>query len=219
MSSRTAVIMVDMQNMYLQPEKRAAFGWPKIYRFEEVVAECAALLAEARRQGIPVIYTRQVSRVGGADLTPSSKALMKSLESKVEPDADGGFWATQILDQVKPEDGDIIMEKPRWDAFYGTELDSILRNLDVTRLVIAGLQTNVCVETTTRTALMKNFEVGVPEDAVSTDGKSLHVNGLNSMRVLYAEVAPWRELLAPGQRWERALTTPRYGRSDADYAD
>ncbi|WP_200876370.1 isochorismatase family protein [Amycolatopsis rifamycinica] len=54
------------------------------------------------------------------------------------------------------------------------------------------LQTNVCVEATARTALARNFEVAVPSGAVSTDGPALHEGALNSRRVLYAEVAPWR---------------------------
>lgn len=216
MSARTAVIMIDMQNMYLQQEKRDRFGWPPIFRFDEVVAECAALLAEARAQGLPVIYTRQISRADGADATPAMRKLAATLPDPADNAvADDAAWGSQVLDAVAPQAGDIVIEKLRWDAFYATELDSILRNLDVNRLVIAGLQTNVCVETTTRTALMKNFEVAVPEDAVSTDGESLHVNGLNALRVLYTEVAPWRELLEPGAAWDRAVTTPNYGRVDA----
>ncbi len=217
MTARTAVLMIDMQNMYLDQASRDRFGWPAIYRFDEVVAECAALLAEARRQGLPVIYTRQMSRPDGADMTPS----MRRLSAAFPPDPDAAprtDWSSEILDAVAPQPGDVVIEKLRWDAFFGTELENILRNLGTQRLVVAGLQTNVCVETTSRTALMKNFEVAVPEDAVSTDGKALHENGLDSLRVLYAEVAPWRELLAPDAPWDRGLTTPRYGRRDEDYA-
>jgi ureidoacrylate peracid hydrolase len=217
MPERTALIMVDMQNMYLQQEKRDRFGWPPIWHFDEVVAECAELLAEARIQGIPIIYTRQVSRADGADATPSMLKLRATLPvDETDPVADDGQWGSQILDAVAPQPGDIVIEKLRWDAFFGTELDSILRNLDVTKLIVAGLQTNVCVETTSRTAMMKNFEVAVPEDAVSTDGMTLHFNGLDSLRILYVEVAPWRELLAPDAKWDRSLTTPNYGRRVED---
>jgi len=217
MAERTALIMIDMQNMYLDQETRDRLGWPGIYRFDEVVAECAALLAEARAQGIPIIYTRQVGRADGADMQPTMKLLYATLPADIAA-APRDPWTSEILDAVAPEPGDIVIEKLRWDAFFGTELENILRNLDVQRLIIAGLQTNVCVETTSRTALMKNFIVAVPEDAVSTDGKSLHENGLDSLRVLYAEVAPWRELIAPDAAWDRAYTTPRYGRRDEDYA-
>jgi len=213
MSDRTAVVMIDMQNMYLEQDRRDAFGWPPIWNFDAVVGECAALLAFARSEGIPIIYTRQVSRPDGADTTPSIRRLEAKLADMAEgPGFDPSDWSSQILDTVAPETGDIVIEKHRWDAFFQTDLDTILRNLDVRRLVVAGLQTNVCIETTSRTGMMKNFEVAVPEDAVSTDGKSLHDNALDAMRVLYVEVAPWRELLAPGAPWDRAFTTPHYGR-------
>jgi ureidoacrylate peracid hydrolase len=143
---------------------------------------------------------------------PSTRALREAVGADSNPLDDDTTWSSEIMDAVAPAPGVIVLEKLRWDAFYGTELDSILRNLDVNRLIIAGLQTNVCVDTTARTALMKNFEVAVPDDAVSTDGKHLHFNGLDALRVLYVEVAPWRELIAPDATWRRAVTTPRYGR-------
>jgi ureidoacrylate peracid hydrolase len=66
-----------------------------------------------------------------------------------------------------------------------TELDPVLRNLGTRRLIVAGLQTNVCVETTARSAMMRNFEVAVPQDAVSTDGTALHAAALDAMRALH----------------------------------
>ncbi|WP_306363920.1 cysteine hydrolase family protein [Nocardia sp. CC227C] len=94
--------------------------------------------------------------------------------------------------------GDLVLEKTRNSFFVYTELDPILGNLGVRRLLVAGLQTNVCVEATVRAALERNYEVAVAEDVVSTDGPALHHGVLDSMRVLYVKVAPWRELLADG---------------------
>jgi ureidoacrylate peracid hydrolase len=213
MPTATAIVMVDMQNMYLEQDRRDLYGWPSIWDFDRVVQECADLLAGARAQSIPIIYTRQVSRADGADMTPSARRLLATLpdaSAAVDTKPDG--WASEILDAVAPQQGDIVIQKLRWDAFFGTELDNILRNLGAQRLIVAGLQTNVCIETTARTALMKNYDVAVPEDAVSTDGHALHVNALDSLRVLYTEVAPWRELLAPEAAWDRHITTPHYGR-------
>jgi ureidoacrylate peracid hydrolase len=215
MSARTVVIMVDVQNMYLQQDVRDVFGWPPIFRLEETLAECAALLAEARSQGMPVVYTRAVSRADGADAMPSLRALRAAVGADAAAVPTDEAWASEIMDAVRPLPGDPVISKLRWDAFFGTELETILRNFDAKRLIIAGLQTNVCIDTTTRTALMKNFEVAVPEDAVSTDGEDLHFNGLDALRVLYAEVAPWRELLAPDAKWDRGVTTPGYGRHPA----
>ena len=162
---------------------------------------------------MPVIYTRAVRRPDSADATPRMRRLHASIaRNGVQPLAGQSGAPSEIMDEVAPLPGDIVIDKLRWDAFHFTELDPILRNLGVQRLIIAGLQTNVCVETTARTAMMRNFEVAVPEDAVSTDGIPLHVNALDAMRVLYIEVAPWRELTAPDAPWDRAFTTPNYGR-------
>jgi ureidoacrylate peracid hydrolase len=212
MDAMTGLLMVDMQKMYLDQDKRDAFGWPPIWRLDEVVSQCCLLLDRCRAMGIPVIYTRAVSRADGADATPSMKRLRAHVTGCPREAVISGE-PSDVLEAVAPEPGDIVLDKLRWDAFHFTELEPILRNLGVRRLIVAGLQTNVCVESTARSAMMRNFEVAVPEDAVSTDGERLHFNSLDAMRVLYIEVAPWRELIAPGAPWDRAFTTPNYGRS------
>ncbi len=215
MTAITAILMIDVQKTYLEQDRRDALGWPPIWRLGEVVAECRQLLAAARAAGLPVIYTRSVQRPDGADATPGMRRLLASATRDGTRPLPGRSGAAQeIMDEVAPEPGDIVIDKLRWDAFHYTELDPVLRNLAVQRLIIAGLQTNVCVETTARAAMMRNFEVAVPEDAVTTDGIALHFNALDAMRVLYTEVAPWRELTAPGAPWDRAFTTPGYGRGN-----
>ena len=213
MTAATAILMIDVQKTYLDQSRRDALGWPPIWRLGQVVEECRQLLTAGRAAGIPVIYTRAVHRRDGADVTPRMRRLLASVTrdgASPLPAQSPDSW--EIMDEVAPEPGDIVIDKLRWDAFHFTELEPILRNLGAQRLIIAGLQTNVCVETTARTAMMRNFEVAVPEDAVSTDGIALHANALDAMRVLYIEVAPWRELTATGAPWDRAFTTPHYGR-------
>jgi len=212
MIEATALLMVDLQEMYL-PEnqvRRDPLGWPPIWHFEETVNECALLLASARDAGIPVIYTRATSRTDGSDRTPAMRRLRATLPPTQLQDPTEG--PSPILPAVAPRPPEVVVDKPRWDAFLFTTLEPILRNLGTRRLIVAGLQTNVCVESTVRGAMMRNFEVAVPLDAVTTDGEDLHFNALNAMRVLYVEVAPWRELVAPEAHWDRAFTTPAYGR-------
>jgi ureidoacrylate peracid hydrolase len=214
----TAVVMIDVQNMYIATDGiRDALGWPPIWRLHEVVAECALLLAEARTQGLPVIYSRAVgSQAGAMGANPRFQRLAASLTGRLpELSAEAEAWSTRIMDAVAPQPGDLAIDKTRPSFFEYTEFEPVLRNLGVTRLIVAGLQTNVCVEATVRSGLAHNFEMAVPDDAVSTDGPDLHFGALNSMRVLYTEVAPWRELIAPGAEWERAFTTPDYGRNPA----
>jgi ureidoacrylate peracid hydrolase len=191
MMTATAILMIDVQKSYLDQARRDALGWPPVWRLGEVVGECRQLLAAGRAAGIPVIYTRMMHRPDGADITPRTRRMLESVtRGGAAPLPEQGCDAEEIMDEVAPQPGDIVIGKLRWDAFHYTELDPVLRNLGARRLIIAGLQTNVCVETTARAAMMRNFEVAVPEDAVTTDGAALHASALDAMRVLYIEVAP-----------------------------
>ncbi len=123
------------------------------------------------------------------------------------------------MDAVAPQPGDLVLDKIRHSFFAYNELDPILRTLGVARLIVAGLQTNVCVEATMRAALERNYEVAVAENAVSTDGPALHTGSLNSMRVMYVEVAPWQKLIEPTATWSRAYETPDCGRDPSYWSD
>jgi ureidoacrylate peracid hydrolase len=217
----TALLMIDMQNTYLPgDEMRDALGWPPIWRLDETVAACAELLSAARALGMPVVYSRAV---GSVDRTTANARFARFLASRADRlprvPPERAAWKRRIMDAVAPRPGEVVLDK-QWPSFFdGTELESLLRARDVRRLIVAGLQTNVCVEATARAALVRGFEVAVPEDAVSTDGPDLHRAGLNSMRVLYVEVAPWRELIVPDAPWDRALTTPDYGRDPTYWSE
>lgn len=218
----TTVLMIDMQNSYLADDGvRDALGWPPIWRLDETIAACADLLAAARRQHVQVIYSRSVgSAAGGLGTHPRSARLMAHRAHRMpELTIAQKQWNRRIMDAVAPEPGDVVLDKTRASLFDYTELEPLLHNLGTRRLIVAGLQTNVCVEATARAALARNFEVAVPDDAVSTDGPALHHAALNSLRVLYTEVAPWQELLAPGATWDRAFTTPDYGRDPTYWSE
>ncbi|MFI6217530.1 cysteine hydrolase family protein [Nocardia brasiliensis] len=215
----TAVLMIDLQNTYIADDGvRDALGWPPIWRLEAVVRECAELAEQARRQQFPLIYSRMIAGQSGLIGTgPRPRRHLQHRRPLVpKVSAEQREWKSRILDDVAPRRGDIVLTKTRHSFFAYTELEPLLRNLGAHRLVVAGLQTNVCVEATVRAALERNFDVAVPDDAVSTDGPALHYASLDAMRVLYVEVAPWRELLAPDAPWDRAYTTPDYGR-DPEY--
>ncbi|MFI1919307.1 cysteine hydrolase family protein [Nocardia sp. NPDC020380] len=219
--SDLVVLMIDMQNGYISPDRvRDVLGWPPIWRLDEVVAECADLLDAARDSGVPVVYSRQVSSTAGLlAANPRAARHWRTRHDRLpELSVEEQQWRGELLDAVAPRPGDLVLEKTRHNFFAYTELGPILRSMGAQRLLVAGLQTNVCIEATVRGALEHNLDVAVAEDAVSTDGPALHFAALNSMRVLYVEVAPWRELLAEGAPWDRAYTTPNYGR-DSSYWD
>ncbi|MEV0027856.1 isochorismatase family cysteine hydrolase [Nocardia sp. NPDC050793] len=217
----TALLVIDMQNSYLRQDVRDALGWPPIWRLPEVTDECQSLLSAARDLGVPVMYSRQTTTPAGhLAFNPRSARHLRARSPLVPnlPVAERK-WRGQVMDAVAPQPGDIVLDKTRHSFFAYTELDPILRTLGVRRLIVAGLQTNVCVEATVRAALERNYEVAVAENAVSTDGPALHAASLNSMRVMYVEVAPWQELIEPTATWSRAYQTPDYGRDPTYWSD
>lgn len=216
MAQLAAVLMIDMQNAYLREDVRSALGWPPIWRLDETVNACAELLAAAREAGWPVIYSRQMLSPA---INPRAQRHRNSRPGVPVLSVAEQRWRTEIMDAVAPQPGDLVLDKTRPNFFAYTELALVLKGLGIERVLVAGLQTNVCVEATARAALEQNFEVAVAEDAVSTDGPALHYASLNSMRVMYVEVDSWRELMALDAAWDKAFTTPNYGRDTGYWSE
>ncbi|MET8995923.1 cysteine hydrolase [Amycolatopsis sp. NPDC004169] len=201
--STTAVLVVDMQNGFLHPEgslARAGMGLPDA---EPVIRATEALLARARGAGLPVFYSRHVISAGGPEMSPRWRAAAAPAFA-VEPRMlSHGSWDARILDRLAPAADEVVIDKNRYDAFLYTGLEDALRALGVERLLVAGVLTNVCVESTVRGALERRFEVAVAGDATAAY-EGFRAPSLAAMSALFATVAPWSELL-PSPDAERTM--------------
>ena len=143
-----------------------------IKRIEEVVVPNVALLADAfRERGAPVIFARCASLRGdGSDQTARHRAqgLVCSTDSK----------EAQILEALGPEEGDVVITKSGSGCFTSTNLDHMLRNMRVDSLVVAGMWTNSCVETTVRHAGDLDYRALVVEDGCVAMTRENHRNAL-----------------------------------------
>jgi nicotinamidase-related amidase len=157
--SKTALIVVDMQNDFVAPgaplESRA--GRAMLPHLQRAIACC-------REHGIPVIYTAHVHRAGGCDL-----GLLAHAPPIARGDAlvDGSPGAA-IYPDIAPRDEEIVIAKHRFSAFYGTDLEIILRGLGVTTVVITGVTTENCCHATARDAFFRDFQVVFLSDATAT---------------------------------------------------
>jgi ureidoacrylate peracid hydrolase len=186
-----AVLVIDMQNGFCHPEgslPAAGFGLPDI---EQVIAENAAMIDAARSAGLPVIYTRHVYRPGLLDAPAPMRAMFPP---GVEP-LIRGSWDADICAELAPRPGEVIIDKNRFDAFLYTELDTVLRALGVHRLLVSGVVTSVCVESTVRSAQQRDYQVTVAEDGTSAPAE-LHRPALAAMAYVFATITPWRDGLA-----------------------
>lgn len=165
--ARSALLVVDMVNDFVT----GVFGHP---RAEAMVPRLGALLTWARAGGMPVIYCSD-SHLAGVDV-----------ELTVHPDhALRGTWGAEIVPALLPEPTDYSLTKRRYSAFFGTDLEPLLRDLQIDTVLLTGLVTNGCVRHTAADAFFHGFKVVVVEDCVDSREEESHRLGLEQMARAY----------------------------------
>ena len=122
-------------------------------------------------------WSRDLSDKGPQESPVSYKSRVPSLLTQ-RPDLKDklyiyGTWGAEIIEELKPQAGDIIVKKQRYDGFIGTNLDLILRTLEMKYLIFTGTATNVCVESTLRHAFFLDYFPILVSDAVSQKGPDI----------------------------------------------
>jgi ureidoacrylate peracid hydrolase len=177
--SETALIVVDMQNAYASQGGYLDIAGFDIGGTPQVIARIAEAVEAARAAGVLVVYFQNgwdptYAEAGG----PGSPNWWKSNALKTmreRPELDGkllarGGWDYALVDRLQPKDGDIVIAKPRYSAFYNTALDSILRSRGIRNLAFCGVATNVCVESTLRDGFFLEYFGVLLEDATHQAG-------------------------------------------------
>jgi ureidoacrylate peracid hydrolase len=186
-----ALMVIDMQNGFVDPKGSVPLAMGMLPGVEEAVANCAELLNEARAAGMPVVYTRHQFR---PDMIDAPAMIMERFGPGAKPLV-AGTWDAAVCDVLEPAPGDAIVDKNRYDAFLYTDMELVLRALGVRRLLVTGVVTSVCVESTVRAAHMRDFEVTVASDCTAAPA-GFHEPALAAMGAVFATVSPWRTALA-----------------------
>jgi ureidoacrylate peracid hydrolase len=175
----TALLIIDMQNGFLDEKgSLARIGFPH-EALQPAVQGCAQLVEAAREAGVPVIWTRYVYAPGLLDggLLPNELVpAMKEVDSLVD-----GTWDAEIVPALVPREDEIIIDKSRPSSFYGTRLEPFLTSLGVRSLVLAGVTTNICVETTARDAGQRDYRTYVVRDATAEYDQARHEHALTTI--------------------------------------
>jgi nicotinamidase-related amidase len=148
---RTALIVGDMQNDFVKEG-----GTLVVPGAEETIQPILALLDLARGSGMKVVFTQDTH----SDGDPEWKIWGEHCRE--------GSWGWQVVDELAPREDEAIVRKPRYDAFYGTQLEHMLRQWGVDTLIICGTVANICVFYTAAGAAMRWFNVVVPKDCISS---------------------------------------------------
>lgn len=179
-----------MQNGFVHEQGSLPSQGIVMPNIEAVIAESAALIDRSRELGLPIVYTRHVYRPDYVELQPRLRAKLPM----DPPPLIRGTWDADVHDDLAPAPGDAIIDKSRFDAFLYTDLETVLRGLGVTRLLVTGVVTSVCVESTVRSGQQRDFEILVAADCCSAP-EQFHQPALEVMAEVFAEVAPWRDLV------------------------
>ncbi len=177
--SQTAVIVIDMQNAYASPGGYLDLAGFDISGADRVIRNTKGVLEVARAAGMPVIYFQNgwdadYVEAGG----PGSPNFHKSNALKTmreRPELQGtllarGTWDYDLVDELKPQPGDIVLHKTRYSGFFNSQLDSTLRSRGIRNIVVVGIATNVCVESTLRDGFFLEYFGVVLEDATHQAG-------------------------------------------------
>jgi len=178
----SALALIDLQHDYCHPDGVFARAGFTVDDLDGLVAATNQLIAAARAGGVPVIWTATTWK-DGDDVGLLAKRSPFLAAGGLRP----GTWGWQILDGLDYDaSADTVIEKRRFSAFHETGLTAALGDAEV--LVVGGVRTDFCVESTVRDAFFRDYDVFVVRDAVAGFVPALHEHSLRLMNTVFAQV-------------------------------
>ncbi|MEN3953050.1 isochorismatase family cysteine hydrolase [Iodidimonas sp. SYSU 1G8] len=183
----TALVIIDMQRDFLEPGGFGEALGNDVSLLRGTIEPTRTLLAAARAAGMLVVHTREGHRPDLGDLPPAKKRRGRFPVTIGDPGPMGrilvrGEVGHDIIPELAPIDGEPIIDKPGKGAFHATDLDSVLRNRGVGKLIVCGVTTEVCVNTTVREANDRGFDCLVLEDCVGSYFPEFQEMGLRMIK-------------------------------------
>jgi ureidoacrylate peracid hydrolase len=191
--AHAALLFVDVQNYNARPDggeyagmdeaaKQARYGWFFQTMRETALPNMQRLAAACRKGGIEVLYTviEALTR-NGRDLSLDYK-----ISNLFVP---RGSWDAQVLDEIAPAGDEIVLPKTSSSVFISTNIDYVLRNLGVRSLIVAGVLTDQCIDSTVRDACDLGYLVTIPVDACATLSAERHDSALRNNRGYCRQIA------------------------------
>ena len=161
----TALIIMDMQNAFVKTEGSLSKMGIPVARASDPIENIKKIKKSFKENDMPIIYIQMTLR---KDLVDAGVLLKVFPPLKALGHCEINTWDYEIIEELTPESGDYIVQKFRFDSFYGTNLETLLRCLNIDTLVFSGIATNVCVESTVRAALTRDFSNIVVKDATAS---------------------------------------------------
>jgi nicotinamidase-related amidase len=185
--AQCALLIIDMQRDFLEPGGFGEMLGNDVSQLRRTIEPNRRLLAAWRGLGLAVIHTREGHRPDLADLPPAKKIRGRSATCIGDTGPMGrilvrGQPGHDIIPELYPLPSEPVIDKPGKGAFWATDLHPILQNLGVTQLVVTGVTTEVCVNTTVREANDRGYDCLVPADCVGSYFPEFQEMGLRMIK-------------------------------------
>ena len=177
--ARTAVIVVDMENDFVAKGGMFDRAGRDISGAQKAIAPTAKVLAAARQARLKIVYLKMgyhadLSDLGTADSVNRTRHLKFGVGQTIRaPDGRDSrvlirdTWDTDIVPELKPQPDDIVIYKTRFSGFYQTDLDATLKKFGIKYLIVTGVTTSICVESTVRDAMFRDYLCVLLKDCMS----------------------------------------------------
>jgi len=216
--ARTVVLVVDMTNDFGSKGGMFERAGIDIAPIQRAVGPTARVLAAAREHGVKIVYLSMAYQPDLADVgppeSPNWRAHVQFLQVGRTVQAPDGSstrilvrdnWGTRVLSELRPAAGEPVVYKTRYSGFYATELDQILRTMDARYLVITGCTTSVCVESTLRDAMFRDYSpILLADCAAEPIGDKLPRSNHDASLLVIETLLGW---VSDSERFVRALST------------
>jgi ureidoacrylate peracid hydrolase len=192
-----ALLVIDVQNGFVSKGGSYDLLGMETSHYRDIIPKIRDLINLCKNVRIPIFYTQAVRESSGIDLlTRSHKILPKSREERIKkkPICVRETWDAEIVDEIKPAEGDHVVIKRRDSAFHDTEIGVWLRSLSIDTLIFCGIDTSICVETSLRDAFNIGYDVVLISDATASNNKKHYESTLENVKGYYGMVMDMKEL-------------------------
>jgi len=190
--TQKALVLVDVQNEFCHPDGVFGRKGVDMSTITSMMVALERLVGSAREKQIPVVFVYNVE-----DDNTDSFAWRMRPDAKEDSANEGvcrrGTWGAELYG-FAPQEGDIMIEKCRFSGFLNTPLDAILKNCRIETLIFTGVATNICVESTLRDAMVRDYHVILAPDACATWYPDLQAATCKTVRLWYGKVADSEEI-------------------------
>jgi ureidoacrylate peracid hydrolase len=186
-----ALIVVDVQNDFVSPDGSAGKRGDDVGAAMAMIPNLTGLIDQARKVGLTIVYIRTTH----SDWTDTASWIYRTSQKSGLSTCREGTWGAEFYDGIAPLPSERVVIKHRYSAFINTDLNTVLKARGIQSILVCGVATNVCVETTARDGYMYDYYVTMIDDCSAAYDAKLHMSTLENIRRHFGLVASSHQII------------------------